>query len=266
MLEKNRLSVLIVEDDHELRGFIKSVLLDYYEVYEAQDGKEGYDNTIKYMPDFILSDIMMPKVDGMEFLQKVRANQETSHIPFILLTAKTNIDDQLKGITSGADDYITKPFSVKLLIAKIDNIIKQRKLYAAYIGNDHSGEIQEEEHKLVEQNKITEQDELFIRRLKDDIYNNLDNGDFTIDSLVANTNLSRRVFFNKVKSLTGQAPVEFVREIRISHAAQLLKTQQYRIKEVTYMVGFSDIRYFTQCFKDMFGMTPSQYKDQFKES
>ncbi len=265
--EKNRLSVLVVEDDHELRGFIKSVLLDYYDVHEAQDGKEGYDNTVKYMPDFILSDIMMPKIDGMEFLQKVRENQETSHIPFILLTAKTNIDDQLEGITSGgANDYITKPFSVKLLIAKINNIIKQRKLYAAYVGNDHSGEIQGEEQKLVEQSKITEQDELFIRRLKDDIYNNLDNSDFTIDSLVANTNLSRRVFFNKVKSLTGQAPVEFVREIRISHAAQLLKTQQYRIKEVTYMVGFSDIRYFTQCFKDMFGMTPSQYKDQFKES
>jgi len=261
---KSRLSILVVEDDHELRNFIKSVLTDYYEVYEAQNGREGYDNTVKYMPDFILSDIMMPDVDGIEFLQRVRTNPDTSHIPFILLTAKTNIDDQLEGITSGANDYITKPFSVKLLIAKIDNIIKQRKLYAGYIGNVHSEEPEEQAEELVQQNKITEQDESFLRKLKEDIYSNLDNSDFNIDTLVSNTNLSRRVFFNKVKSLTGQAPVEFIREIRIKHAAELLKTQQYRIKEVTYMVGFSDIRYFTQCFKNMFGVTPSQYKDQSK--
>lgn len=260
--DDNQLSILVVEDDAELRNFIKSILKDHYRVYEAQDGREGYDNAIKYIPDFILSDIMMPEINGIEFLQKIRENQNTSHIPFILLTAKTNIDDQLEGITYGANDYITKPFSVKLLIAKIENIIKQRKLYANYIGNEQPVDTK----KLIEQNKITEQDELFIRGISDDIYNNLDNSDFSIDSLVSNTNLSRRVFFNKVKSLTGQAPIEFVRDIRIKHAAQLLRTQQYRIKEVTYMVGFSDIRYFSQCFKDMYGMTPSQYKNRYKDS
>lgn len=264
--DNQQLSILIVEDDAELRSFIKSILKDHYQVYEAQDGKEGYDNAVKYIPDFILSDIMMPEMDGIEFLQKIRANQNTSHIPFILLTAKTNIDDQLEGITYGANDYITKPFSVKLLIAKIENIIKQRKLYANYIGGEQLIDSEGDTKKLVEQNKITEQDELFIRNISNDIYNNLDNSDFSIDSLVNNTNLSRRVFFNKVKSLTGQAPVEFVRDIRIKHAAQLLKTQQYRIKEVTYMVGFSDIRYFAQCFKDMYGMTPSQYKSRYKDS
>ncbi|GAB6009771.1 hybrid sensor histidine kinase/response regulator transcription factor [Dysgonomonas reticulitermitis] len=263
---KDRLSILVVEDDYELRGFIKSVLTEHYEVYEAKDGEEGYNKAVKHMPDFILSDIMMPVMDGIEFLHKIRANQNTSHIPFILLTAKTNIDDQLGGITSGANDYIIKPFSVKLLVAKIDNIIKQRKIYADYIGGEYSAKSQGQSEDLTKQNILTERDDQFIRNLREDIYSNLDNSDFTIDSLVSNTNLSRRVFFNKVKSLTGQAPVEFVREIRIKHAAQLLKTQQYRVKEVTYMIGFSDIRYFTQCFKDMFGMTPSQYKDQFKEN
>lgn len=263
--EDKRLTVLIVEDDPDLINFIRITLKDHYDTHEASNGKEGYEYAIKYMPDFILSDIMMPEMNGIEFLRKIRANENTSHIPFILLTAKTNIDDQLEGITSGANDYITKPFSVKLLIAKIANILEQRKLYADYIGSEYLTDDKDEVKELIKQNKITEQDELFIKTLREDIHKNLDNNDFTIDDLVRNTNLSRRVFFNKVKSLTGQAPVEFIREIRIRHAAHLLKTQQYRIKEVSYMVGFSDIRYFTQCFKDMFGMTPSQYKDQEKE-
>ena len=256
---------MIVEDDPDLISFIKITLKDHYDIHEASNGKEGYNYAVKHMPDFILSDIMMPEMDGIEFLRKIRANENTSHIPFILLTAKTNIDDQLEGIKAGANDYITKPFSVKLLIAKIANVIEQRKLYANYIGGEYLHENKDEVKELIKQNKIMEQDELFIRTLREDVHKNLDNSDFTIDDLVRNTNLSRRVFFNKVKSLTGQAPVEFIREIRIRHAAHLLKTQQYRIKEVSYMVGFSDIRYFTQCFKDIFGMTPSQYKDREKE-
>ncbi len=256
------MSVLVIEDDPELRGFIKSVLKDHYRVYEAKDGKEGYENVITYMPDFILSDIMMPEMDGMELLKKIRGNQNTSHIPVILLTAKTNIDNQLEGILLGANDYITKPFSVKLLIAKIDNIIKQRKLYNDYLTSEGSEDLQKDE--LITNGKITEQDELFLKNLQEEICNHLDNSEFTIDDLVSNTSLSRRVFFNKVKSLTGLAPVQFVRDIRLKHAARLLKTQQYRIKEVTYMVGFSDIRYFSQCFKEMFGMTPGRYRDQFK--
>lgn len=261
----HRLSVLIVEDDLDLRNFIKSVLTPYYQVFEAGNGREGYDQTVKHMPDFILSDIMMPEMDGIEFLQKVKSNHEFSHIPFILLTAKTSINDELEGITLGADDYITKPFNVKLLIAKIENILRLRKQYADYLStNEVAVKPEAKEKELTEGPKMTEQDELFIKSLKDFVVDNLDNSDFTIDDLVNNTNFSRRVFFNKVKSLTGLAPVEFVREIRIKRAAQLIKTQEYRIKEVTYMVGFSDVRYFIQCFKDMYGMTPSQYKDMFK--
>ena len=260
-----QLSILVVEDDADLRGFIKSVLIEHYQVYEAKNGKEGYENAIKYTPDFILSDIMMPEMDGIEFLQKIRNSEDTSHIPFILLTAKTSIDDELEGINIGADDYITKPFNVKLLVAKIENIFKRRKLFTSYLTSGKSEKPEEETNIFSNQKNITEQDEQFLIDLRKNVLNNIDNSDFTIDDLVSTTNLSRRVFFNKVKSLTGLAPIEFVREIRIKHAAELLKTQQYRIKEVTYMVGFSDVRYFTQCFKEMFGMTPGQYKDQFKD-
>lgn len=261
-----KLSILVVEDDSELRSFIKSVLAEHYLVYEAKDGKEGYDCAIKYMPGFILSDIMMPVTDGIKFLQQVRSNHNTSHIPFILLTAKTSLDDELEGINLGADDYITKPFSVKLLIAKIDNILKRRKMFAAYLTDNSGPATKDELNNPAKHKNITEQDESFIMKLKENIMNNIDNSDFTIDELVSYTNLSRRVFFNKVKGLTGLAPVEFVREIRIKHAAELMKTQQYRIKEVIYMVGFSDVRYFTQCFKEIFGMTPGQYRDKFKNN
>lgn len=259
----HRLSILVVEDDSELRGFIKSVLVSYYHVYEAKDGQEGYNSAVKNNPDFILSDIMMPEMDGIEFLKAIRNNHNTSHIPFILLTAKTSSDDKLEGTISGADDYISKPFSIKLLIAKIENIIKQRKRLTDYL-SARKDEYKTSEEELAIRTRITEKDEQFLQNLQKEIDNNLDNSDFLIDDLVAKTNLSRRVFFNKVKSLTGLAPVEFIREIRLKHAAKLLRDPQYRIKEVVYMVGFSDIRYFTQCFKKMYGMPPSQYRDQLK--
>ncbi|MGL5938010.1 MAG: hybrid sensor histidine kinase/response regulator transcription factor, partial [Phocaeicola sp.] len=268
--------VLVVEDDEELRAFIASILAPHYQVMEAENGKEGYEQVLKLMPDFILSDIMMPQVDGMTFLNEVRSNPNTSHIPFILLTAKSNMDDRMGGILSGADDYITKPFNAKLLIAKIENIMLQRKRLINHLTSNQSTTMgrdrvieypstmhkSDEEVYLSTQPKLTEQDEQFIHFLREQIMDHLDNSEFTIEDLVMKTSFSRRVFFNKIKSLTGQAPVEFVREIRLKHAAELLKTHEYRVKEVAYMVGFSDIRYFTQRFKEMYGVTPSQYKEE----
>lgn len=255
------LSVLVVEDDTELRAFIKSLLADSYRVYEAGNGKEGYQAIAQHMPDFVLSDIMMPEMDGMELLHAVRSNPDISHIPFILLTAKTNIDDKLEGIKYGADDYITKPFSVKLLIARIENILKQRRLFANYLSSAGSEQAKEGFREFVVNNKITEQDEQFIHQLQQKVLSNLDNSELTIDDLVQSTTLSRRVFFNKMKSLTGMAPVEFVRDIRMKRAGELLRTREYRVKEVVYMVGYLDIRYFIKCFKSIYGMTPSQYME-----
>jgi len=260
--EEDRQTVLIVEDDPDLRGFIQTILSDDYKIYEAENGKEGYDLAVKILPDFILSDIMMPEMDGVEFLQKIRENHDTSHIPFILLTAKSSIEDKLDGIGYGADDYMTKPFNVKLLKAKVNGIIQQRKrLYSMFSGGkpqQFAAPEKQEEQPF----KMTTQDELFLSRVKDVIEENIDDSDFLVDDLVATTSVSRKVFFKKIKSLTGLAPVEFIREVKIKYAAELLKTQQYMVKEVSYMVGFSDIKYFTQCFKKMYGMTPSQYRDQ----
>lgn len=255
-----RQSILIVEDDTDLRQFIKTILEPHYDVLEASNGKEGYECAIANIPEFILSDIMMPEIDGVELLKQIRSNPETSHIPLILLTAKTDIESKLSGLDYGADDYITKPFSVKYLRARIDNIIEQRKrLYEFYsIGKQLLASTpikQETSH------QITQQDELFIKKVKDIVERNIDNSDFLVDNLVAELATSRTVFFKKLKSLTGLAPIEFIRDIKIKYAARLIESQQYTIKEVSFMIGISDTKYFTQCFKKVFNMTPSEYKN-----
>lgn len=262
-----RETVLIVEDDSDLRQFIRTILEAHYNILEAANGKEGYESAVNNLPEFILSDIMMPEMDGVELLQSIRSNNQTSHIPFILLTAKTDIESKLSGLDYGADDYITKPFSVKYLRARIDNIIGQRKrLYESYsIGQQPTSPTPQENKPLVE-HQITQQDELFIRRVKEITEKNIDNSDFLIDNLVAELAMSRTVFFKKLKSLTGLAPVEFIRDIKIKYAAQLIEQQQYTIKEVSFMIGISDTKYFTQCFKKVFNMTPSEYKNIKKDS
>jgi signal transduction histidine kinase/DNA-binding response OmpR family regulator len=256
-------SILIVEDDTDLRTFIKSVLSNYYKTYEADNGKEGYDSAFQNLPDFIISDIMMPDMDGVEFLQKIRSNPMTSHIPFILLTAKSSINDKLEGIEYGADDYITKPFNVKLLRAKIRNIFEQRKrIFNYYSDNTTAAKKSSSEDR--KKHQITLQDETFIKKITEEIEKNIDNSEFFVDDLVAATNFSRKVFFKKLKSLTGLAPVEFIREVRIKYAANLLATEEYSVKEISYMAGFSDIKYFTKCFKKTYDMTPLQYRNEAK--
>ena len=257
---KEPTTILVVEDDTDLRHFIRSVLASHYKVYEASNGQEGYEAAVDYMPDFILSDIMMPRMNGIELLQALRQNNATCHIPFILLTAKTGIENELEGIMAGANDYIAKPFNVKLLKAKIENILKQRALLAARFTTDADKTalpVADGTHP-----HITAYDEAFLKRVTDIIHANIDNTELVIEDLANGVNMSRKVFYNKMKSLTGLAPVEFLREIRIKKAAQLIRTQPYMIKEVAYMVGFSDHRHFSQSFKHIYGVIPSEYRKQ----
>ncbi|MFR9167021.1 MAG: two-component regulator propeller domain-containing protein [Dysgonomonas sp.] len=261
--DNKKLSILVVEDDEDLRQFIVSTLQPYYHTLEAVNGKIAYEITLSSFPDFILSDIMMPETDGMEFLKKVRSNPDLSHIPFILLTAKTDMDSRIEGIEYGADDYVPKPFNVRFLRKRINNIIEQRqRLYRSFLTgkkNDQKN-IGDDSDKP----KISPQDEQFLKKAQGIIENNIDNSDFLIDNLVSEMAMSRKVFFNKLKSLTGLAPVEFIREIKIKHAAELLATTNYTVKEISFMVGFSDTKYFTQCFKKIFETTPSLYRNRFK--
>jgi signal transduction histidine kinase/DNA-binding response OmpR family regulator/ligand-binding sensor domain-containing protein len=256
---ETKFSVLVVEDDNDLREFIKNIVEEEYLVYEAVDGEDGWEKALMYCPDFIVSDIMMPRMDGIELLQKLKNNINTSHIPVVLLTAKTTIESKLEGLSSGADDYITKPFSVPYFQARIANLIQIRKqlqeLFRAEISPQKSLKFSPQPF------SITSHDEILMKKVMDYIEENMEMSEFSIDDICQHVNMSRTVFFKKIKSLTGLAPVEFIKDFKMKRAAQILSSGECMIKEVAYLVGISDARYFTRCFKEKYGMTPLEYKN-----
>lgn len=248
-------SILIVEDDEDLRTFIRTILEEQYTVIEAENGQEAKDIALVEIPDIIVSDIMMPVMDGIELLQELKKNIITSHIPIVLLSSKTTIESKLEGLAYGADDYITKPFSVSYFKARIANLISQRK-HLQEIFRSQNGKHHYEPQAFA----VTSQDEVLMENVVKVIEKNMENFEFSVDDMRAEVGMSRSAFFKKIKGLTGLAPVEFVRDIKLKRAAQLLSSGEYRVKEVTYMIGFSDSKYFAKCFKEKFGLTPMEYK------
>lgn len=251
-------SVLVIEDNQELRSFIRTILEHDYMVIEAEDGIDGLEKAENEHPDFIVSDIMMPHLDGVELLKRLKENISTSHIPVILLTAKTAIENKLEGLINGADDYITKPFSVQYFRARIENLLEQRKRIQEAFRSQltHSKNANFEPLPL----SISSQDEVLINKVIEIIDQNMDNSEFTVDDLSTMVNMSRSVFSNKVKSLTGLSPFNFVRDIRLKRAAQLLSSGEFMVKEVAFMIGISDTKYFRKIFKAKYGVTPQEYK------
>lgn len=256
---KEKIKILVVEDDLELRTFITNILEKDYQVLEAENGRIGYQTIINETPDFVISDIMMPELNGIELLKKIRTNIETSHVPVILLTAKATIESQLEGLNYGADDYITKPFSVSYLKARIENLLNQRKRLQDIFGSIKENEFKEFNPKP---HLISNHDEEIMLKVIQIIEENIDNNDFSVENLGSSIGLNRTTFYYKIKSLTGYSPVEFIRDIRIKRAAQLITSNQLLIKEIVYMTGFSDIKYFNRSFKKKYGMTPMEYRKQ----
>ena len=261
--------MLLVEDNAELRLFLRSVFAPDYRVVEAANGVEGFEKALGQIPDIIISDVMMPEKDGIEMMKDLRREMTTSHIPLILLTAKTAIESKLEGLEYGADDYITKPFSATYLKARVKNILLRRQklqeLYRMKLMNAGSGTFSVEETQ--EEAKVPEMspnDRKFMDKLMDLMEKNMDNGDLIVDDLVQEMAVSRSVFFKKLKTLTGLAPVEFIKEIRINRAVQLIETGEFSMTQIAYMVGINDPRYFSKCFKQKMGMTPTEYRDSKK--
>jgi signal transduction histidine kinase/ligand-binding sensor domain-containing protein/DNA-binding response OmpR family regulator len=251
--------ILIVEDNDEMRNFLTKVLSKKYRTETAADGMVGWEKARKLIPDLIITDLMMPEMDGIQLTDAVKKNEHTSHIPVILLTAKSADESRLAALKTGADDYITKPFSPVILLARVENMLEQRKrLQELYRKN-----LLEMEPSEVE---LASQDEIFMAKLLNFMEKNIDNSELTVDDLVSEMAYGRTVFFNKLKGLTGLAPIEFVRQVRIKRAAQLLKSGQYNISQITYMVGMSDSRYFSKCFKKVYGVTPSEFKKEQEKS
>lgn len=250
---------LIVEDDQELRKFIVSVLENDYTIYVAENGEEGHEKAADLSPDFVISDIMMPELDGIEMLKIIRNNFAISHVPVILLSAKTAIESKLEGMEYGADDYITKPFNVSFLKARVKNVLEQRlrlqRLYSA-------GSIAEiaEEKPL----QISNRDNKFMLQVIELVKENISKSDFSVDELGKLMCMSRASFFNKLKSITGVSPVVFIRDMRLNAAAELLKNDDLLIKEICFEVGFNDLKYFGKCFRAKYNYTPVEYRKQFR--
>jgi len=249
-------SILIVENDDEVRKFLRTVLEPEYHVFEAVDGKSGYRSAFQNIPDLIISDVIMPRSNGFKMLKQIRTTAVTSHIPVILLTAKAEMEDKLCGLESGADDYITKPFSVPYLRARIENILQQRmRLQQFYCSMPLAQKDEFTPRQLI----IKSRNDIFMKKVMDEIENNMDNCDYSIDMIAVAVGVSRTVLLKKIKELTGLTPVEFMRDIKLQRAAQLLSTKQVSVKEVICMVGMNDGKYFRECFKKKFGKNPSDY-------
>lgn len=256
--------VLIVEDNPDLRPFLRTVLGRKYRVAEAADGEAAWEMTQSLLPDFIITDLMMPKMSGSEFVRLVKNDDRTCHIPVVVLTAMTNMESKLECLNMGADDYITKPFSATFLEARVSNLLEQRrKLQSVY--RDRfllpGAEVSNVEIEVPMPQAHSRDDE-FMQRLMSVMEKNISNGAFSVEQLCSMAGYGRTVFFNKLKSLTGLSPNEYIREVRIKRAAQLLEVGEYTVSQITYMVGMNDSRYFSKCFKQRYGMTPTEYRDK----
>ena len=251
-------TVLIVDDNADIRVYLRSILQDKYQINEAADGQQGLALANEIVPDLIVSDVMMPVMNGLEFCQRVKNGTATSHIPVILLTARALSHHQIEGYESGADAYITKPFSAEVLMARIGNLLKSRHqlkdLFGKVAGTEEADLVETPAEELAPQNK---KEDAFVTKFRDFVEKNLADSDLNVETIGAELGLSRVQLYRKVKALTGQSPVELLRTARLQKGRELLQTTDKNVSEVAYEVGFTAPSYFTKCFKDEFGISPS---------
>ena len=252
-------SILIVDDNADIRTLLRRILQNRYQVNEADDGQQGLVLANEIVPDLIVSDVMMPVMNGLEFCQRVKSNIATSHIPVILLTARALSKHQVEGYESGADAYITKPFSAEVLLARIDNLLKNRLRLKDLFGNEESKVGPVEKPQIEEPQK---KEDTFMIKFRDFIEQNMADSELGVETIGAELGLSRVQLYRKVKALTGQSPVELLRTARLHKARRLLQGSDKSISEIAYEVGFTAPSYFTKCFKDEFGISPSDLTSQ----
>lgn len=255
--------ILLVEDNNEMRTFIYNNLIDTYKVVEATNGVEALAKINAEQPDIVITDLMMPEMDGIELVENIRKNFETSHIPVVMLTAKQTPEDRILAMKYGADGYITKPFSMELLLVRIDNLLTQRRLLFEKISKG-SARNRIVEEAVSQDVVVTNKDEQFLQQMMAWIEENIENSDLTIDDMATHMMLGRTTMYNKIKSLTGKSPVELIKEYRVTKSEVLLRTGQFSVAEVAYQVGFSDPGYFSRCFKEQYKSSPVEYLKKLK--
>ena len=244
-------TLLVAEDNEQFRTFMKDLLGHDYHVLTAADGQEGLDMARNYNPDLIISDVMMPRMDGYEFCRHIKTDMKCSHIPFILLTAKNSSESRSGAYEAGADSFIAKPFDIDVLNSRIHQLLEQRERRIA--------SFKEETRIDPKEITITSLDEKLIRKALECIEKNMDNTEYNVEALSADMGIERTSLYRKMQAIAGQTPTEFMRTVRLKRAAVLLEKGQYTVQEISWMVGFNTPRYFSSYFKEMFGVTPSQY-------
>jgi DNA-binding response OmpR family regulator len=252
--ERRNTRELVVEDNYELRQYMLESLFRDFDVYEAADGADGLRMAQELLPEIMISDVMMPKMNGFELCRAIKNDIRTSHIPLVLLTVLDANAEKIFGFEEGADDYLNKPFSMDILIARINNLIESRnKLRQQYLsGNGLSLS------SLVH----TRTDRNFVDKALDILNRNLSKFDFTADYFAKEIGMSRSNLHLKMKALTGYSTTEFIRDVRLKESTKILSTGKFNISEVAYLVGFNSVSYFNLCFKKKFSKTPSQYLDE----
>ena len=248
--ETVRPEVLIIDDNSDIRTYLRTALSSTYKVSEAVDGKNGLEMARRIVPDLVISDIMMPVMDGLEFCSQLKQDKAISHIPVILLTARSLDEQRAEGYKHGADAYIAKPFSLDLILSRIDNLIQSRKKLTLMFSNT--------DEKAVFDKLSNETDKTFVSQLRKIIQDNLGNSEFNVERIGDEIGLSRVQLYRKVKALTGHSPVEMLRKARLMRARHLLQTTDKSVSEVAYAVGFSTPSYFSKCYKEEFDLQPAQ--------
>lgn len=249
---RTKYKVLIVDDEKDIRQYLKNELSKDYQIYEAENGKKALDFILATNPDLVISDVMMPEMDGFELCRQIKSTFETSHIPVILLTSLSDKSKQLEGLGLGADDYITKPFDVTLLGHRIKSIVKNREII-----RDKALKLvkQPDEEEIILSNKLNDQ---FIKKALTVVQKNMDNSLFGKEEFASSMNVSGSLLYKKTKALTGQSPIDFIKTIRLNYSLELLQSKKYTVTEVSELCGFSSIGYFSTVFKKHFGKSPTE--------
>lgn len=253
--DADRPLVLIIDDNNGMRAYLRSILQDHYNVSEAVDGQQGLERARREVPKLVVCDVMMPVMDGLEFTRRLKADTATSHIPVILLTARSLSEQREEGYGTGADSYLTKPFTGSLLLARIDNLIHSRTLLRSLFSGNSKEEEKEEE-------MLGAQDQTFVTRLREVIRDNMGDSDFSVERIGEEIGLSRVQLYRKVKALTGQTPVELLRKARLERGRRLIEKTEKSVSEIAYEVGFTSPSYFNKCFKDEFGISPGVMREK----
>lgn len=247
-------TILVVEDNIQFRRFLVEQLSTSFKVPEAEDGEQGEELVIRYAPDLVITDLMMPRVDGITLCKRLKTNIQTSHIPIILLTARTSDEAKIESYEAGADSYISKPFNFDVLMIRIRKLIEQQESRKALF------------HKTIEVTPgsitITSLDEALVQKALQCVEENMDNSDYSVENLSRDLGLSRVHLYRKLQSITGQTPIDFIRSIRLKRAAQYLCGSQLNISEIADLTGFNTLKYFNKHFKEEFGMTPTAYRTE----